>query len=463
MRLSLGFVSEVLYGRTATALDDVAVLRCVVDSRQAEPGSLFFAFRGELADGQHYAADALARGAVGAVVRREGAYAAAEPFRLGNGWVLPVAGVPAALQELAGAWGARCPARVVGITGSVGKTVTREVVSAVLGQRFRVLQSERNYNNEIGLPLTMLSMTAEHEYAVLEMGMYALGEIEALARLARPTVGVVTNVGPTHLERLGSLEAIAQAKSELVQSLPATGLAVLNGDDDRVRAMASLTSAPSVRFGLGPGCEVRAAQVSPLGVDGIEFAVESDWGSRRLTSPLLGRHSAYACLAAAAVALCEGLSWDQIEHGLLSGGTGQRLRVVEAGDIRLLDDSYNAAPVSVLAALEVLKDMPGRRVAVLGDMLELGALSEEGHRQVGRAVPAAADFLIAVGPNARLLVDEAAGLMAPEAVRHFASGDEAVRLVPSLLAPGDVVLVKGSRGMRLERLCQAVALGTTRP
>lgn len=461
MKLTLGFVSEVLYGKTAAALGEVAVLRSVVDSRQAEPGSLFFAYRGETVDGQQFITDALARGAAGAVVRREGTYAVGEPQPIDGGWVFPVPDVPAALQQLAGAWGELCPARVVGVTGSVGKTVTREAIASVLAQRYSVLRSERNYNNEIGLPLSMLAVTSDHQYAVLEMGMYALGEIEALARIARPIIGVVTNVGPTHLERLGSIEAIAQAKSELVRSLPTAGLAVLNGDDDRVRAMASQSVAATLTYGLGSGCQIRGGDVSLLGTDGIEFTVESDWGTRRLRSPLLGRHSAYACLAATAVSLHEGLAWDDVEQGLLASGPGPRLRVLDAGDIRLLDDSYNAAPVSVLAALEVLKPMPGRRVAVLGDMLELGAYSEEGHREVGKAVPAAVDFLVTVGPNSRLVAEEASDSLSPDAMIHFDSPDDAVQEVPALLRSGDVVLVKGSRGMRLERLCQAVLRGKT--
>ncbi len=457
MSLSLGFVADQLLGETATALDEVAVLRCVIDSREAEAGSLFLAFRGETADGQMYVEDALQRGAVGAVVRREGRFAADRPIRVGSGWVIPVPDVLESLQGLARAWRSRSRACVVGVTGSVGKTVTREVIASVLGARYPVLQSERNYNNEIGLPLSILSLRPEHRYAVLEMGMYAPGEIAALAEIACPHAGVVTNVGPTHLERLGSIEAIAAAKAELIQSLPPDGLAVLNGDDERVLAMAEQTRARAVTFGQGPHCRVRADRVSTLGADGIEFTVKYDGMSRRMRSPLLGRHSVYACLAAAAVGMAEGLAWDDVEQGLQATGPGSRLRLFEAGGIRVLDDSYNAAPVSVLAALEVLGPMSGRRVAVLGDMLELGSHSEEGHRQVGRALPQAADLAICVGLRARVIAEEARSGMPSESVLHFESADEAVRAVPALLRPGDTVLVKGSRGMRLERLCQALA------
>jgi UDP-N-acetylmuramoyl-tripeptide--D-alanyl-D-alanine ligase len=457
VRLSLGFVIRTLLGETAEPYEDVAVSRCVVDSREAEAGSVFFAFRGETVDGQDYVEDAAARGAVAAVVRREGAYDSPGPVRLATGALaIPVTDVLAALQKLARAWRAELPAQVVGVTGSVGKTMTREVVATVLSQAHRVCRSARNFNNEIGLPLTVLGMTGEDEYGVLEMGMYALGEIAALAEIAQPRIGVITNVGPTHLERLGSLERIAQAKAELVEALPEDGLAVLNGDDERVLAMAAKARCPAITFGLAPNCDVRGEQVSPLGQDGIEFIVRCEGSVRRLYAPLLGRHSVYPCLAAVAVARSLDMGWADIEAGLAATGDSSRMRVVDVGGVKLLDDSYNAAPLSVLAALEVLAGMPGRHVAVLGDMLELGSHSEAGHRQVGRAVPSAAEVLVTVGHRARWIAEEARKQLGDGAVVCLDSVEDALATVPGLLRTGDTVLVKGSRGMRLDRLCQAL-------
>ncbi|NPV09319.1 MAG: UDP-N-acetylmuramoyl-tripeptide--D-alanyl-D-alanine ligase [Anaerolineae bacterium] len=457
MSLTLRFVIRTLLGGTAERYEDLAVSRCVVDSREARPGDLFFAFRGERADGQDYVEDAARRGAVAAVVRREGSFDGPGPLRLpGGALAIPVPDVLTALQELARAWRLLLPATVVGVTGSVGKTLTREVVATVLSQAYRVRRSERNYNNEIGLPLTVLAMTGDDDYGVLEMGMYALGEIATLVEVAKPSVGIVTNVGPTHLERLGSLEHIAQAKSELVAGLPRSGLAVLNGDDERVAAMASVARCPVVRYGLGAGCDVRGELVRTLGQDGIQFVVASEGIARSLRAPLLGRHSVYPCLAAVAVARHAGMDWSDIEAGLAASGDCSRMRVLHANGMTILDDTYNAAPISVLAALDVLRSMPGRRVAVLGDMLELGSYSEAGHREVGQAVPDAADLLVAIGPRARWIAEEAVTRLGAQAVVCLRTVEEGLTVVPGLVRAGDSVLVKGSRGLQLERLCWAL-------
>jgi len=418
------------------------------DSREALPGSLFVALRGER-DGHDFIADARRRGATGVIAERLIDFHDWLPSAEQTDFAYIV--VPdslAALQNLS-SWHLRQHScRVVGITGSMGKTTTREVVASVLGRRFRVLCSEKNYNNEIGLPLTLLNLEPEHQYAVLEMGMYDVGDIASLCRLAPPQVGIVTNVSYVHLERLGTIDRIAQAKSELVQALPSDGTAILNADDKRVAAMRFLTLATPLLYGLTPEADVWASDLESLGLKGLRFRLHC--GSEQLTvfSPLPGWHSVYACLAAASAGLAEGLTLAEVADGLAEVERRPRLVTLPGrnGSV-IIDDTYNANPLAVEAGLSLLASLPGRRVAILGDMFELGAYEEEGHRAVGRKAAETVDELIVVGQRARLIGEEARahGL---ESVRFFGSNAE----VELNLSAGDYVLVKGSRGMRMEEI-----------
>jgi UDP-N-acetylmuramoyl-tripeptide--D-alanyl-D-alanine ligase len=385
----------------------------------------------------------------------------------------------AALQCLAAWWRTRFSVRVIGITGSVGKTTTKEFVASVLSQRYRVLKSRGSYNNEIGLPLTLLELDSRHEYAVLEMGTYGPGEITLLAQIARPHIGIVTNVGPVHLERMGTVERISQAKSELPQALPPDGLAVLNADDERVRSMADKTSARVFTYGLTPGCHLWANEVESDGLDGIRFrfhysggrgvphdskdgASTEDRQGRAATVnaqlSLLGRHGVYTALRAAAVGLVEGLTWDEILRGLRMG---EQLRLVAIPGVNgstLLDDTYNSSPDAAIAALDLLDELAGRKVAVLGDMLELGPYEVLGHRRVARRAVEVVHMLITVGELGQLISQEAVALgMADECVRHVADNDAAVAYLQDALRKDDIVLIKGSRGIEMEQIVQALA------
>ena len=452
----------------------VPVGEVCIDSRQAGPDCLFVALRGENTDGHLYVRDAFDAGAVVALVERPVAGAASIDTVRGTAprtLTVPVAVVVgdslAALQRLAQARRlARPGLRVIGITGSIGKTTTKEAVAAALSQRYATLRSAGNYNSEIGLPLTLMNLQAQHERAVLEMGMYDLGEIALLCRIARPQVGVVTNVGPAHLERLGTIERIAQAKAELVEALPSDGVAVLNGDDARVRAMGQRTDARVITFGLGCGNSVWADDISSCGLEGVRFqahlAQEAFVGieprSRSLKLATLGRHTVHAGLAAVAVALLEGLTWEEVEQGLLAQGYG--LRLVPKRGMRgatLLDDTYNASPASVGAALDVLAELPGRRVAALGDMRELGSYEARAHREVGRRCAQVVDVLVTVGRGGRLIAEAAleAGL-ALSAVHAVADNRAAVEVLSALLREGDGVLVKGSRSMAMGAIVSAL-------
>jgi len=441
----------------------------VIDSRLVTPGGMFVALRGERQDGHDFVANAFSRGAVVAIVERElpiecqALDTTRRPLEWPADVSLPVCLLVkdslVALQRFAALWRSKFPARVIGVTGSVGKTMTKEMVYAVLRRRFHALKSEGNYNNEIGLPLTLLQLTPDHERVVLEMGMYDVGEIALLAEIAHPVVGVVTNVGPVHLERLGTIERVAQAKAELVQALPADGVAILNGDDPYVRPMSEMTAARSFFYGLGTDCDLWASDIQSRGLEGVHFQLHYQGETIHARVPLLGRHSVHTALRAAAVGLVEGESWEEIIGGLQDTVQLRLVVVPGANGSTLLDDTYNSSPASAIAALNLLDELEGRKIAVLGDMLELGSYEEEGHRKVGRRAVDVAAILVAVGPRGRIIGEEAlaCGMLADSV--YFAEGNEqAVAWLHGVVAPGDVILVKGSRGMRMEEIVAALSI-----
>jgi len=441
----------------------------VIDSREACPNSLFVALCGEHQDGHDFVADAFARGAVAALIDRE---VDAECQMVDTKGPLPEASIRPpiclmaedslkAFQRLAAFWRAKFSPRVIGVTGSVGKTTTKEMICSVLRKRFRTLKSWGSYNNEIGLPLTLLYLDSSHEQVILEMGMYALGEIAELAAIAHPHVGVVTNVGPTHLERLGTIEHIAQAKSELVEALPPAsegGAAILNGDDPMVRAMAEKTEAEVFCYGLDPSCDLWASHIESRGLEGVRFQLHHKGERLHVKIPLLGRHSVHTALSAAAVGLVEGESWEEIIAGLWD--VTEQLRLVAVRGIKgstILDDTYNASPASTIAALNLLEELSGRKIAVLGDMLELGDFEEEGHRKVGRRAVDVVSVLVTVGPRGRTIGREALTCgMARREVLIVEDNEQAIAHLCQIIGQGDIVLVKGSRGMKMEEIVAAL-------
>jgi UDP-N-acetylmuramoyl-tripeptide--D-alanyl-D-alanine ligase len=467
--LHLRHIIEALAGEVRFSSSQL-ITDVVIDSRCAVPGSLFVAFAGEKLDGHDFVTDAFSRGAVAALVERRvsGDYSNIEIGRplLDQAWTepaLPVCLVVEdtlwAIQELAAFWRKRYTPRVVGITGSVGKTTTKELVYAVLETRYRTLKSEGNLNNEIGLPLTLLKLDNTHQRVVLEMGMYARGEIGTLAKIAQPEVGVVTNIGPVHLERLGTMQAIADAKAELVEALPAHGVAILNHDEPLVRAMADRTTARVFTYGLSSKADLWADGIEGLGLEGIRFTLHHRGDSIHVRAPLLGRHSVHTALRAAAVGLTEGLDWSEIIGGLRSDSPQLRLVVVAGpNESLLLDDTYNASPASTIAALNLLADLEDRRVAILGDMLELGSYEEAGHRLVGRRVVDVADLLITVGSLGQTMAEEALAAGMPlDKVKILPDVDTAIQVVPGLVRERDMVLIKGSRGVGLNQLVDTLA------
>lgn len=445
----------------------------VVDSRDVRPDSLFVALPGTQTDGHQFVEHALARGAAGAVVERDiplnpspavidvrHSYDSALLATLRGPVLLRVDNTLAALQQLAQGWRERFPVRVIGITGSVGKTTTKETVAAVISQRYDTLVSEGNLNNEIGLPLTLLRLRPRHERAVLEMGMYARGEIAQLTEIAQPHVGIVTNVGPSHLKRLGSLGAIAAAKTELVEALPPDGTAILNADDARVMAMAEHTTARVFTYGLDTNADLWADEIESMGLDGISFRLHHASETLYVKVPMLGRHSVHTALAAAAAGLIEDLNWQDILEGLQEPRGQLRLVVVPGiNGATVLDDTYNASPDSTLAALNLMDDLNGRKIAVLGDMLELGDYEKEGHEKVGVRAAVVLDKLITIGSLGHIISEAAlqAG-MPPDDVISTMDNDAAIHYLQTWLQPDDTVLVKGSRALNLEDVVAAITV-----
>jgi UDP-N-acetylmuramoyl-tripeptide--D-alanyl-D-alanine ligase len=349
---------------------------------------------------------------------------------------------------------------VVGITGSLGKTTTKEIVAGTLVGHRRVLKTEGNLNSEIGLPLTVLNgLQPEHRIAVLEMGMYDVGDIRLLARLAHPRIGVVTSVQPVHLERLGTIERIQAAKQELVEELPADGVAILNADDPRVAAMQSATPARTVRYGLAKDADVCARNVLSRGLDGVDFNLDLHGQTSHVHLALLGAQTVPAALAAAAVAHEEGLTLSEIVEALHALPPSLRLQVVDGiNGSRVVDDSYNASPESMLAALRLLSELPGsRKIAILGDMLELGSAEADGHRRVGNRAAEVADLLIGVGERSRVMTATARAEGLPtDQVLDAEGAEQVIELLRETLRPGDDVLVKGSRAMGLDAVANAI-------
>lgn len=471
--MKLADVFQALINQRPSGAERVEITRTVIDSRTVTPGTLFVALQGERVDGHSFIGDALARGASAVIAearaREQGLggsltlidVAGLQPSPFPDSLNLPIIFIVPnslmALQTLAAYWRAQFPKlRTIGVTGSVGKSSTKELIYTVLRRRFSTLRSPGNLNNEIGLPLAILDATTTHERAVLEMGMYGPGEIRMLCGIAKPVVGVVTNVGPVHLERLGTIENIARAKAELPEALPPDGTAILNGDDPRVRAMKSATRARTLLYGLGEDNDLRATDIETRGLEGIAFALHYDHQHIHISVPLLGQHSVHTALAATAVGFVEGMGWDEIVAGLQDVDAQLRLLAVAGvNGVTLLDDTYNASPASMLAALNLLNELGGRKIAVLGDMLELGEFEKEGHEIVGHRAGEVADVVVAVGTRGRLIAQAARTEHADIVLAE--NNNQAVERLKEILRPGDMVLIKGSRGAQMEEIVSQLA------
>ncbi len=458
-------------------LAPTVITEAVIDSRQIIPGSLFVAIPGEKVDGHDFIGEAFRRGASFALIQRDvdasfrtidlRSVSSINSFshdEFTPPLCLRVESTVAALQQIARFWRRKLDLRVVGITGSVGKSTTKEMVAEVLSTRYRTLKSPGNLNNEIGLPLTILRLSSGHQRAVLEMGFYVPGEIAFLCDIALPQIGVVTNIGTVHAERAGSQEAIARGKAELVQALPPApdGVAILNFDDPWVRKMEEKTKARVFFYGLSPEATLWADNVVGLGLEGIRFRLHYRSETLYVKIPVIGRHSVHTALRAAAVGLVDGMNWQEILEGLSQGHTQLRLAAVRSQNgALLLDDTYNASPESMLAALNLLDELDGRKVAVLGDMLELGHYERGGHEMVGLRAAQVVNVLLTLGERAHMIADAArrAG-MKKTSVIEFDDFDILVEWLKANLTEKDSVLIKGSHGLRMDRITALLEAGS---
>jgi len=446
MRLPLEKIAEFV-SAAGTFPPQEMVQAYSIDSRTVGPGQLFFAVKGERLDGHDFAEQALEKGAIAAVVRKDQLGRYPEKARL-----LAVEDTLTALQTLARAvrklWGKP----LIAVTGSAGKTTTKEAIAHVLRARFRVQKSQGNFNNHFGLPLMLLKLEPESEAAVIEMGMSHAGEIRALAKIAQPEIGVVTNIAPVHLEFFDSLAGIARAKYELIESLPANGAAVLNADDDYVSQFGRDFKGKVLMYGTRATADVRAERIQSKGTGGTEFDVVIGGVREPATLPLVGKHNVLNALAAVAVGLERGMKPAEavVALGTLAPAD-RRGQVLQVGNITVIDDCYNSNPKALHAMVDALAGMAAqRRIVVAGEMLELGPAGEEMHRQAGQHIAEKKiDVLLGVRGLAQAMVEEAteAGMRA----EFMASPEETGEWLARETRDGDVVLLKASRGVKLEK------------
>ncbi len=452
IRMDVRTVAEITGGYLMQNGASVEFQGISTDSRTLQPGELFIPLRGEHFDGHDYLTQAIKRGA-----------AACLSEEMIGGLLVPVVKVKdtlKALGDLAAAVRRQFSGPVFGITGTSGKTTCKEMLASILTALGPGLKSAGNYNNLIGVPLTLFGLRPEHQWAVIEMGMSARGEIARLAEIARPNIGLITNIGAGHLENFDGLSGVAMAKGELFIGLPADGIALINVDDEEVSILPVANSVRRVTFGINPNADVRADNIT-VHNGSVSFNLVIAGAARRVILPLPGRHNVANALAAAAAATVVGVSMQAIVAGLESfQPCPGRMELIELpGDVVILEDSYNANPLSVRAALDALHDLgtPGRRIAVLADMLELGPSAPELHQQIGAIIPERADWLFTYGALAKEIAQGARGA-GLDAARIFseANHDELIEHLLELLKPGDRVLIKGSRGMRMEKVTAAL-------
>jgi len=449
----LKWIAEACGAEIIGGAADAEVKAVCTDSRAAKAGDLFFAIKGDKFDGHDFVAEVAVKNVAAIVVEKKKV-----PAFVLNCPLLAVKDVRAALGKLAAAYRREFSLPVIAVGGSNGKTTVKELLASVLRQKFSTLWSEASFNNDIGVPMTLLRLEKSHQAAVLEAGTNHPGELAPLVKMIAPKFGIITSIGREHLEFFGDVAGVAQEEGWLAELLPADGKLFLNGDSEWSDKIAARTKAQVVRVGLGEKNDWRAKKIR-LDKNGVTFQVaapvEKFAGEYRVS--LLGKHQAVNALFAAAVGAELGLTRDEIRDGLVACPPAKmRLNFWEANGVRVLDDSYNANADSTVAALETLCGLPlqGRRVAVLGDMAELGAHSAAAHAEVGRrAAELAVGQLFAVGKMAAVTAQAArdAGLMR---VFEFAEVEAALGVVRSFVKPGDVVLLKASRAARLERIAE---------
>lgn len=454
--LRVGEIVPEVQGELVSGSPDLRVTGVSTDTRSLKPGDLFFALNGET-DGHRFVKKALEAGAAAVVVSDQ----ACVPEGTSKG-VIKVENTLWALGDLASYYRKKFNAIVIGVTGSVGKTTTKEMIASILERKWNVLKNEMNYNNEIGVPLTLFRMDRSHEVVILEMGMRGLGEIRRLANIAKPSIGVITNIGMSHIERLGSQGAIADAKSELLSELPEDGISVLNYEDGYYEVLRDRVHGRRVSFGSCKGADVVGARIKS-GKDGnFTFVVMVEGGAIEVKLQVMGLHNVFNALAASAVAHAMGVDLYTIRDGLESfSSPAMRMEILKTKTgLTVINDAYNANPASMSASLRTLRGLTGykRKVAILGDMLELGDYAPKAHHDIGSTVAEGdVEVLVTVGELGKLIADGAKESDFPvQDIYSFATSVEAGEKIAGIVCPGDAVLIKGSRAVKMEEIVRAI-------
>jgi UDP-N-acetylmuramoyl-tripeptide--D-alanyl-D-alanine ligase len=444
-------------GRLLAGDPVAAVTGVTTDSRKVAPGDLFVALVGDHNDGHDYIDIAVEQGCSAVLASRPEALSALGGALSAVAFIL-VPDTLIGLQDFARYYISLFDLKKIAVTGSTGKTTTKEMIYAVFAEKYKTVRNQGNYNNHIGLPLTIFSVTEEHEAGIFEMGMRGLGEIDLMAHILRPDVGVITNIGLSHVERLGTRENILKAKMEIVNYFTDNGLLIVNGDDDFLRETAdNELDYDVVTVGFTSGCDARILAVKDFGEDGIRFDLEVQDKTESFILRIPGRHNAYNAALAVAAGLVYGIDMKTAARGLSKmQPTDKRLSVQQINGFKVIDDTYNASPDSMKAALDVLASIEGkRRVAILADMLELGSFEEDFHFEIGvYAAKHKIDLLLTVGPKARNIYLGALESMDPKKVLHFETREDLMKELTGQIQNGDVILVKGSRGMAMDQVVQ---------
>ena len=447
--LTLKQIADWCGGKVSARFEHLRVSRMQSDSRKVRSGDLFVALKGAKADGHDFAEAAINHGAVAALVSR--------PIseKLPS---IEVEDTLRAYGDIAAGYRQMTGVKVVGITGSVGKTTTKEMTASVLEAAYHTAKTEGNHNNNLGLPMTIMDMPENTEVAVLEMGMNHSGEMEYLSSIARPDLAIITNIGTMHIEHLGTREGILQAKLEIMRGMLDDGVGVFNGDEPLLWNIRAIGKHKKYYYGIeNHACDVTATDIVELD-DGVRFVVHGFGQQFELFVPMLGRHAVYNALAATTVGLLLGVKPEQIQARFSSfHNTGMRQKIYVKNGVTIIEDCYNAGPESTEAALDVLAGIKtdGRRIAVLGDMLELGNRSAAEHYRIGRLAVGKADLLLTYGEHSvRTLTGAITGGMNPKNTDHFDTHEDMAHMLKMRVSEGDVVLFKGSRGMRMEKVLQ---------
>jgi UDP-N-acetylmuramoyl-tripeptide--D-alanyl-D-alanine ligase len=446
-------IANALDGKLVNYKDNIVIKGISTDSRKIKKGDLFIPIKGLNFDGHDFIGKAIDLGASASLSQYD--------LNTSDFTYIIVEDTQIALMRLAQYYRSKFSIPAVAVTGSSGKTTTKEMIASVLGESFNVLKNQGNLNNTIGLPITVFGLERHHDICVFEMGMNHSGEIESLAAIVKPDIAVITNVGTAHIEFLGSRENILKAKKEIFKFFTHDNKAILNGDDDMLYTISS-SRFQIIRYGINEKNDLYVQNIKQRGDEGMEFSLLLNDNMENFFVPLIGIHNVYNALCAIAVGLAMNMEVERIKRGLAKFVPGKmRMEIFDTEDgIRVINDSYNANPDSTSAAIEVLKDMPckGRRILILGDMLELGDYSEAGHRKVGeKAAESKIDIIISIGEKAKDISKGALDKgMREEQIYHFMDNKTAISKLPSILLPGDTVLIKGSRIMKLEELADSL-------